>query len=242
MPTASFRFAYPQSTRRIDIRDLAINDAATVVLGVNGAGKTTMLRCLAGQFKLQRGKLPSADGTVYVPHKFMPISGFNVADYISYVGWLQGAPLRQAQKDALTWAEFVGLQGDVTRQECRQLSGGQQAKLQLAAALNSQARWLLLDEPSATLDPIAKQELRQLYRDVINRGIRLWVSSHQPLEVGEPFEQVIVLDHGCLAFQGRIDDFIGFSDDRTDASDTTWRGEPISPTVLQLSAVHRSEA
>ena len=94
------------------------------------------------------------------------------------------------------------------RDRCSKLSGGQQARVQIATALNSNAEHILLDEPSAALDPLAKRELQGLYRSIAESGVGLWVSSHQPLEVEKPFGHVLVLHEGRVEFQGPMGDFL----------------------------------
>lgn len=178
--TYSFEFRYPKSKAGINIQGLRQTEEPTVILGVNGAGKSTFLRAIAGDLRGVTGNAPAHAGSVYVSQNFIPVKGFSVLDYVNYIAWLQGASRKSSTNNAQKWAEFVGLGGDLLSQECTKLSGGQQSKLQLATALNSDAELLLLDEPSAALDPLAKTDLQDLYRDVVDEGIRLWVSSHQP--------------------------------------------------------------
>ena len=203
----SFSFIYPRSDEGIEVRSLEVPASPTVILGVNGAGKTTLMKLLAGQLKPSKGAVPKLGRAVYVPQHFESINGARVVDYVSYVAWLNGAGWAESKRSAAYWIEFVGLKTHAHKQ-CSKLSGGQQARVQIATALNSNAEHILLDEPSAALDPLAKRELQGLYRSIAESDIGLWVSSHQPLEVEKPFEHVLVLHEGRVEFQGPLGDFL----------------------------------
>ena len=203
----SFSFSYPRSNEGVEVRSLEVPASPTVILGVNGAGKTTLMKLLAGQLKPSKGAVPKLGRAVYVPQHFESINGARVVDYVSYVAWLNGAGWAESKRSAAYWIEFVGLKTHAHKQ-CSKLSGGQQARVQIATALNSNAEHILLDEPSAALDPLAKRELQGLYRSIAESDIGLWVSSHQPLEVEKPFEHVLVLHKGKVEFQGPLSDFL----------------------------------
>lgn len=203
----SFSFSYPRSDEGIEVRSLEVPASPTVILGVNGAGKTTLMKLLAGQLKPSKGAVPKLGRAVYVPQHFESINGARVVDYVSYVAWLNGAGWAESKRSAAYWIEFVGLKTHAHKQ-CSKLSGGQQARVQIATALNSNAEHILLDEPSAALDPLAKRELQGLYRSIAESDVGLWVSSHQPLEVEKPFEHVLVLHEGRVEFQGPMRDFL----------------------------------
>lgn len=203
----SFSFSYPRSDEGIEVRSLEVPASPTVILGVNGAGKTTLMKLLAGQLKPSKGAVPKLGRAVYVPQHFESINGARVVDYVSYVAWLNGAGWAESKRTAAYWIEFVGLKTHAHKQ-CSKLSGGQQARVQIATALNSNAEHILLDEPSAALDPLAKRELQGLYRSIAESDVGLWVSSHQPLEVEKPFEHVLVLHEGKVEFQGPMGDFL----------------------------------
>lgn len=203
----SFSFSYPRSNEGVEVRSLAYSATPTVILGVNGAGKTTLMKLLAGQLTPSKGAVPKLGRAVYVPQHFENINGARIVDYVSYVAWLNGAGWAESKRTAAYWIEFVGLKEHAHKQ-CSKLSGGQQARVQIATALNSNAEHILLDEPSAALDPLAKRDLQGLYRSIAEAGVGLWVSSHQPLEVEKPFEHVLVLHEGKVEFQGPMSDFL----------------------------------
>lgn len=149
-------FGQVSPVAHLDTTDrMRFDSRPTLVLGINGAGKTTLLRVLSKQLRPKRiDSLPNGL-IVYVPQQFLPIHGFSAREYTSYVAWLNGEQRRKAESNAEMWLDFVGL-SEQSGRNCQKLSGGQQSRLQLATALNSGAEVLLMDEPSAALDPIAK--------------------------------------------------------------------------------------
>ncbi|CAM5311449.1 ATP-binding cassette domain-containing protein [Corynebacterium variabile] len=214
----SFSYRHPGGPGAVTANDLLVSSEPTLLLGVNGAGKTTLMRVLAGHLRVRGLDLSGLPSVSYVPQFFTPVRGFTVLDHVSYVAWLDGQSRAAAAKNAPQWVDFVGL-GDLANRKCAQLSGGQQAKVQLATALNTGARLLLLDEPSASLDPLAKRELQDLYRNIVAAGTGLWVSTHQPHEVTDPFTRVIVLHQGTVRFDGGIGHFRQLGVDATDKDD-----------------------
>ncbi|KAB3522826.1 ATP-binding cassette domain-containing protein [Corynebacterium sp. zg254] len=228
-PTSlSFSYRHPGGAGVVAAEDLSITGEPTLLLGANGAGKTTLMRILAGQLRvrgLDRSGLPAVS---YVPQFFTPIRGFTVREHVSYVAWLDGQKRATATKNADQWLDFVGL-GDLANRSCAQLSGGQQAKVQLATALNSGAQLLLLDEPSASLDPLAKRELQDLYNSIVAAHTGVWVSTHQPHEVADPFTRVIVLHEGTVRYDGTIDGF------RALGNGATADGDPAVVALAQAT-------
>lgn len=214
----SFVYRHSGGSSAVAADDLRVSGEPTLLLGVNGAGKTTLLKVLAGHLRVHGLDLSGLPSVSYVPQFFTPVRGFTVLDHVSYVAWLDGQSRTRATKNARQWVDFVGL-GDLADRRCTQLSGGQQAKVQLATALNTGAALLLLDEPSASLDPLAKRELQELYRNIVAAGTGLWVSTHQPHEVADPFTRIVVLHDGTVRFDGSIGEFRRLGSEATDRDD-----------------------
>ncbi|MDO4761946.1 MAG: ABC transporter ATP-binding protein [Corynebacterium sp.] len=185
----------------LDIPFLEFDHRPTLLLGVNGAGKTTLFSVLGGHLKPYNGSVRTRGKIAIVEQHFRPIVGFNCAEYCAYVAWLRGQSWKQAQRDAASWLNFVDLQPQ-EQQRCEKLSGGQRARLAIATALNSGADTLVLDEPSASLDPISKQTITSLYSRIVNQGQSLIVSTHDSAELQPPFSRVVVLHAGRIHFDG----------------------------------------
>lgn len=192
---------------RLDISHLVLDQRPTLLLGVNGAGKSTLMRILGGSTKKLSGEITRAGRVAFVEQKFRPVYGFTAQEYCAYVAWLKGQQRSVAQREADRWLSFVGLHSQ-SGQRCETLSGGQQARLAIATALNSGADFLVLDEPGASLDVIAKEELRSIYARISEAGQGLLVSTHEASELAPPFERVLVLDKGQLRFDGTPEEFL----------------------------------
>ncbi len=185
------------------------------LLGPNGAGKTTLLRMLAtvltpdrGTIRLlgfdparSRDRLEIRRTLGYLPQDTGLYPGFSAFDLVDYVAVLKEITNPKTRHDEVRQALCaVGLEEDMHRR-IRTLSGGMKRRVAIAAALVGQPRLLVLDEPSAGLDP--DQRLR--LRDVVSRAGQhgtVVVSTHHTDEVAAFCQQVLVLDRGRLRFAG----------------------------------------
>jgi ABC-type multidrug transport system ATPase subunit len=180
------------------------------LLGVNGAGKTTLFRCLLGLTGFD-GEL-IVDGLrvrpdnpevrarlAYVP-QLPPVYDLRLAEFVALFAGLRGIPVERVQKrlDELG----LSLEG-AGRQPLRDLSGGMLQKAYLALALAARARVVLLDEPTASLDPASRREfLRHLV--AIEPGTTVILASHRLEEIEPLAERILVLDAGRLLFDGSL--------------------------------------
>ena len=115
-------------------------------------------------------------------------------------------PWRQAHERALVALTRVGLR-DIADQPARTLSGGQQQRLALARAWSLNPQWLLLDEPTSSLDPHAKREVEQLVRDWVDEGKSLLFSSHNLGQVKRLATRVLYLEAGRVLADLPVDHF-----------------------------------
>jgi molybdate transport system ATP-binding protein len=200
------------------------------VLGPNAAGKTTLLRALAGLVPIDRGAI-TVDGTpldrppmVFVPAERRPI-GVVFQDYLlfDHLSALEnvafglratGTPKHAARAAAASWLERVGLDGVATSRPAA-LSGGQQQRVALARALARDPRVLLLDEPLAALDVSARGDVRRDLRRHLESfaGMRLMVT-HDPIDAYALADRVVVLEGGQITQHGSLAD--GTARPRTD--------------------------
>ena len=158
------RFGHVMALANIN---LAIESGERVALvGSNGSGKSTLLRLLHGLVQPSRGCVEhdAAQRQAMLfqrPYMLRTSSVNNVALGL----WLRGTRWRDAQTQAMVALERVGL-ADLSRRNARTLSGGQQQRLALARAWVLQPDVLLLDEPTANLDPHAKREVEALLAEL----------------------------------------------------------------------------
>lgn len=197
----------------------------TVLLGESGAGKTTVLRLLAGLLHPDVGRI-ELNGVVYfdsarhirVPPQERPI-GYVFQDYVLFphmtvfenvafglrAQHLARHVIVQRVGEALERAHLVGL--DIRRPA--QLSGGQQQRVAIARALALQPQLLLLDEPLAALDAQTRREVRQELRHILSEaGITTVMVTHQYLEALLLGHQILVLEGGNVLQQGNQRDLL----------------------------------
>ncbi|MEO8695685.1 MAG: ATP-binding cassette domain-containing protein [Acidimicrobiales bacterium] len=203
------------STVALDGVTARLEPGITGLLGPNGAGKTTLLRILAtvlaadnGELRLlgQRPDTPAALRAIrqrlgYCPQEpgfYGHFSAFDFVDYIAILKELDDRGARRAEvRRVLT---VVGLE-DVMHKKIRALSGGMRRRVAIAQALIGEPDLLVLDEPTAGLDP----ELRLRFREVLSRRRESQVvvlSTHQTDDIAAMCQRVIVIDGGSVRFDG----------------------------------------
>jgi len=182
------------------------------LLGPNGAGKTTLLRLLLGFIHPTSGSATIAgldcvrdsiavrEKTAYLPGEarlFRRMSGRRVLDFFSR--------LRPACRRSEAEEVARRLDLDLSRQVAR-MSTGMRQKLALAAVLATDADLVILDEPTANLDPTARGEVLELVREVRSHGRTVVFSSHVLSEVEETCDSVAILRAGRLVHEQQIAD------------------------------------
>jgi len=179
------------------------------LVGANGSGKSTLLRVLHGLTMPTDGQVlrnPQMRQAMLFqrPHLMrMPVLG-NVMLGL----WLRGVPWRDATQRARTALARVGL-ADLAHRNARTLSGGQQQRVALARAWALAPQVLLLDEPTASLDPHAKREVEALIHEFAHQspGMTLVFASHNLGQVKRLASRVIYLEQGRVLADLPVDDF-----------------------------------
>jgi len=208
------------------LRDVSLQIAPgerVALIGANGCGKSTLLRLL--------NKLiaPSA-GSAWANPDFRQAMLFqkpflmrlSVLANVALGQWLRGTPWGSAKAAALLALQRVGL-ADLARRNARQLSGGQQQRVAMARAWAMAPQVLLLDEPTASLDPHAKREVEALMEEFAGPPsadlasepgtqalpMTLVFSSHNLGQVKRLASRVIYLEHGRVLADLPVQDFFG---------------------------------
>jgi len=177
------------------------------LVGSNGSGKSTLLRTLNGLVRPVAGSLQhdvQARQAMLFQRPYMLRA--SVLHNVALGLWLGGVPWREARRQAMAALERVGLEHVATR-NAKALSGGQQQRVALARAWALKPQVLLLDEPTASLDPSAKREVERLMAEFADAGMTLVFSSHNLGQVKRLAHRVIYLEQGRLVADLPVADF-----------------------------------
>ena len=208
-----------KGTLELDVELEVAGNGVVVLLGPNAAGKTTLLRALAGLVPLERGRIV-LDGVVlddpaagvHLPTERRPIGvvfqdyllfpHLSVLENVAFGLRSRGAGRAAARERALAVLDRVGL-ADCAATKPRALSGGQAQRVALARALATDPRLLLLDEPLAAMDASARAELRRgLSRHLAAFPGTCLVITHDPIEAMTLGDQLVVLEAGRVVQSG----------------------------------------
>jgi len=201
------RFGAVQALRQVTL-DIRAGERVALV-GANGSGKSTLLRLLHGLVPASAGtvRLPSAAARQAMLFQRPHMLRASVQTNVALALWLRGTRWAQARTEALHALQRVGLEGLAGR-NARTLSGGQQQRLAMARAWALQPDMLLLDEPTASLDPTAKREVETLVADFAAQpGMTLVFSSHNLGQVKRLASRVLYLEQGRVLADLPVHDF-----------------------------------
>jgi ABC-2 type transport system ATP-binding protein len=184
------------------------------LLGPNGAGKTSLLRMMATVIPPTSGSLlllgrdPGQYGPRreirrrlgYLPQSLGYYPGFTVVEFVEYFALLKDMPAARVPAAVATAVERVEL-GGKAKAKLRTLSGGMLRRVGIAQAIVNEPELLLLDEPTAGLDPEQRVAFRALLRELGQRAT-VMVSTHLVEDVGAACTEVALMDEGRIVFQG----------------------------------------
>jgi tungstate transport system ATP-binding protein len=202
----SVQFNTHVALQGVNLRMLAGERVALV--GANGSGKSTLLRVAHALLPVSQGQVSVApevrQAMVFQRPHMMRAS---VLKFVVWGLWLQGVAWREAPERAMQALERVGLQ-DMSERSARTLSGGQQQRLALARAWALNPNFVLLDEPTSSLDPHAKREVEKLLTDwVATSQVSLLFSSHNLGQVKRLATRVVYLEAGQILADLPADEF-----------------------------------
>ncbi|MFD5557618.1 ATP-binding cassette domain-containing protein [Streptomyces sp. NPDC127068] len=212
-------FRYHRNAEVFSGLDLCLAGPSTVLLGPNGAGKSTLMALAASQLRPPRGTVTWADAAptgrrataryrravAWIPQQVTAVPGLTVREQVAYAGWLKGLSRGAAWEASSRALERVGLQALADRKS-HQVSGGQLRRMGIAAALTHRSELILMDEPTAGLDPQQRGVFRTLVEE-LSATVQVVVSTHQTEDLAALYEQVVVLDRGHVRFQGTTAEF-----------------------------------
>jgi ABC-2 type transport system ATP-binding protein len=198
----------------VDGLDLAMGNGVHGLLGPNGAGKTTLVRALATVLRPAGGTLrllgQSVNGRIdlrqlrrqigYLPQEFGFYRRFTVREFVEYFAWLKELPAGELPGAVQRAIERVGLT-DRADHRMKTLSGGMRRRVGIAQAIVNDPQILLLDEPTAGLDPDQRMQFRALLRELAADTCVL-VATHLVEDVAAACTDVLLIDEGRLVFRG----------------------------------------
>jgi tungstate transport system ATP-binding protein len=202
------------STAILDRLNLMIAPGApTLIVGPNGSGKTSLLRLCMGLTAPSSGRISWGGQADSKPLRRAilfqrPVMlRRTVAANLAYALAQAGAPRQARAARIAALLERVGL-ADLARRPARKLSGGEQQRLALARALARDPEILLLDEPTANLDPAATRSVEAIVLMAAQSGIKIVMASHDLGQVRRLAGDVIFLVHGALCERGPAAQFL----------------------------------
>ena len=182
------------------------------LLGPNGAGKTTLVRAIAGRVQLDRGSIdilgrPGARGAHpdlgVVPQEIALYPRLTARENLAAFARLHGvarADLAARVDRALTWTGLA----DRAREPVSGFSGGMKRRLNIACSVLHQPRVVLLDEPTAGVDPQSRERLHEMLAELRAGGASLLLTTHLLDEAESRCDRIVILDHGQVIAEGTV--------------------------------------
>ena len=188
------------------------------LLGANGAGKTTLLRMICGVLKPTAGQVrldgipidalgaAYRDKLGYLPQEFVGYPQYSARDFLLYMAVLKGMTRSQAVPKIQELLSMVRLQ-EVANKKLRAFSGGMRRRLGIAQALLNDPDILILDEPTAGLDPKERVHFRNILEGYAQEKIVL-LSTHIVSDLEAIAHKVFLMKDGCFQTQGTVSELL----------------------------------
>lgn len=184
------------------------------LLGPNGAGKTTLLRIIngiltkdAGSVKIlgEDASLKTARKIGYMPEERGLYDNMTIENQILFFGQLKGAAPARIREVMNEYLELFNLAGS-ERRKLKELSKGNQQKVQIISTIVHEPQLVILDEPFSGFDPINGALLQELIGRLHDRGTTVILSSHNMHAVEEMCDSIALINHGRVLLQGKLED------------------------------------
>lgn len=200
-----------QNKIAVDRISLRLQKGVYGLLGANGAGKTTLMRMICGILRADSGTV-ALDGIEvseeeyrarlgYLPQDFGYYPEFTGMDFLLYMAALKGLPKPQAKRRAEELLALVSLH-ESGRKKIKTYSGGMRQRLGIAQALLNRPQLLVLDEPTAGLDPKERVRFRNLIAEAGKENIVI-LSTHIVSDIEHIADSVLMMKEGRLIYEGQ---------------------------------------
>ncbi len=243
---------YRGNVRALDGIDMTIPTGMFGLLGPNGAGKTTLMRILAGILHPTSGtfQVGQLNGTTkdgrqaikqvlgYLPQELGLYPDLSAREFLDYIGILKGLDDRRARARRVDQLlEMVAL-SDVGKRKLKTFSGGMKRRVGIAQALLNDPRLLIVDEPTAGLDPEERIRFRNLLSDLAGERTVI-LSTHIVEDIAQTCRNLAILSAGHVVFQGSTTELIDGT--RGKVWTVTTDGPKPEGNVTVVSMLHLAE-
>jgi ABC-2 type transport system ATP-binding protein len=184
------------------------------LLGPNGAGKTTTIRITLDLFKPDSGSVSILGGPMndakkdrigYMPEERGLYQDVTVESSLVYLATLKGVSAGEARKRLGGYLERFDLAAHKGK-KVKELSKGMQQKAQMIATIIHHPDLVIVDEPFASLDPVNTQLVKDVMKEMRDRGVAILMSTHQMHLVEEMCDRIVLIDHGRNVLDGKVGD------------------------------------
>lgn len=206
---------YYNKTKAVDNLSFTVEKGEIFgLLGENGAGKTTTFRIILGLINASSGNVTLdgkkidyslTDKIGYVTEERSLLTKMTVKDQILLYGVLKGMSEDNILKEMRKWLKKFQI-SDYENRKIKELSKGNQQKIQFIAAVINKPKLLILDEPFSGLDPINVEMLKKAIIELQETGCSIIFSSHQMEQIEDFCEKLVILSHGKVVVAGHLKD------------------------------------
>lgn len=183
-------------------------------IGPNGAGKTTTIKIILDLIKLTSGRITLLGREHnqreikqiigYMPEKDVFYDDMYPLEFLVYFGTLSGMSKERARESAMNLLNVLGLNGALDT-KIKNFSSGMKKKISFAQAIIHDPKILILDEPTANLDPLAQEQLLSIIKELQRRGATILISSHNIEELEKVIDSVVVINKGRLILDSPLE-------------------------------------
>jgi len=205
-----------QNKIAVDRISLTLTKGVYGLLGANGAGKTTLMRMICGILKPTSGEVQFngidvtnedyRDALGYLPQDFGYYPEFTAMEFLCYMSSLKGLTKQRAKEKSAELLELVSL-SDMAKRKIKTFSGGMKQRLGIAQAMLNNPKMLILDEPTAGLDPKERVRFRNLISRLGTDRIVL-LSTHIVSDIENIAGKILIMKDGQLIHKGSLDEII----------------------------------
>lgn len=193
---------------------VAIQPGITGLVGPNGSGKSTFMKLIVGELKPSRGGVrvlghqPFANRELYKDLGFCPqqdalydhLSAHGFLTHLLRITGISGDESKQRAERALSRVDLT----EAMHRKCSTYSKGMRQRVRIAQAIAHDPKLLIFDEPLSGLDPIARNQIRTIFKELVEAGCNLLVSSHVLHELQGLTDRIVLIHRGRLLAQGGV--------------------------------------